>query len=277
MSAGPARVALRSNDLLVEVDAEGARIARLTHVPTSREILATTPWADEARDAFSLPDSSGEWHRRYPGGWHVLLPRAGDAPVDVAPTQPFHGEAAWRTWTLSQEGASCRARVHLRTVPLEIDRVVSLVESGLRVDTAVHNHSSETVRIGWAEHPAFAGDLFDDAAVSTGGGGLAVAPAPSAGFDDVSGAAGSLTVEGRELALALSWDARLFPRLFVWRERRGSTGFPWWAQVDAVGLEPSSDPYAQPGDALGSIEVAPGATVRSTVTLHVRGIGAATA
>ncbi|SDO42442.1 Galactose mutarotase [Microbacterium sp. ru370.1] len=277
MSAPRQRVSLQAGDLRAEVDAEGARIARLTHVPTGREILATTPWADEGRDAFSIADSSGEWHRRYPGGWHVLLPRAGDAPAGVSPPQPFHGEAAWRTWTLSSEGSSCRARVRLRTVPLDLDRVVTLDESGLRVATAVHNHSTETVRIGWAEHPAFAGDLFDDATTSTGGGVLSVAPAPSAGFDDVSAAAGSLTVAGPDLALELAWDARLFPRLFVWRERRGSSGFPWWRQVDAVGLEPSSDPYAQPGDALGSVVVAPGATVRSAVTLRVRGVDASTA
>ncbi len=270
------RVVIASGILRAEIDPEGARIASLTHLPTGRQILATTPWADEPRDSFALPDSSGQWHRRYPGGWHVLLPRAGDPPAEVEPPQPFHGEAAWRTWTLAGDRSSCRARVTLRTVPLEIDRTAALIDDELRLDTTVRNASATPVRIGWAEHPAFAGDLFDGpSTVGTGEREIPVAAAPSAGFDDVSGAAGSLRISG-ELRLDLTWDPHLFPRLFVWRERRGSTGFPWWGAVDAVGLEPSSDPYAHPLDALGSIEIAPGETVRSRVVLRVRGIDAPT-
>ncbi len=266
------RVVIASGILRAEIDPEGARIASLTHLPTGREVLATTPWADDPRDAFTLPDSSGEWHRRYPGGWHVLLPRAGDPPAGVEPRQPFHGEAAWRTWELSAEESSCRARVSLRTVPLDIERTATLVDDELRLDTVVRNASATLVRVGWAEHPAFAGDLFDGpSAVRSGERDIAVPAAPSAGFDDISGAAGSLRISGK-LRLDLTWDPSLFPRLFVWRERRGSTGFPWWGAVDAVGLEPSSDPYAHPHDALGSIDVAPGETVRSRVVLRVRGI-----
>jgi len=270
------RVVIASRVLRAEIDPEGARIASLTHLPTGREVLAPTPWADDPRDAFALPDSSGEWHRRYPGGWHVLLPRAGDPPAGVEPRQPFHGEAAWRTWELSSEESSCRARVALRTVPLDIERTATLVDDELRLDTVVRNTSAALVRVGWAEHPAFAGDLFDaPSAVRTGERDIAVPAAPSAGFDDISGAAGSLRISGR-LRVDLTWDPRLFPRLFVWRERRGSTGFPWWGAVDAVGLEPSSDPYAHPHDALGSIDVVPGETVRSRVVLRVRGIDGTT-
>lgn len=270
------RVVIAGGILRAKIDPEGARIASLTHVPTGRELLATTPWANEPRDAFALPDSSGEWHRRYPGGWHVLLPRAGDPPAGVEPRQPFHGEAAWRTWTLTGGESSCRARVSLRTVPLDIERTATLVDDELHLDTAVRNVSATLVRVGWAEHPAFAGDLFDGpSTVRTGERDIAVRAAPSAGFDDLSGAAGSLRISG-QLRLDLTWDPRLFPRLFVWRERRGSTGFPWWGAVDAVGLEPSSDPYAHPHEALGSIEVAPGETVRSRMVLRVRGIDAPT-
>lgn len=273
MSGG--RVVIDNGILRAEIDPEGARIASLTHLPTATEILAVTPWADEPRDAFALPDSSGEWHRRYPGGWHVLLPRAGDPPNGVDPRQPFHGEAAWRIWSLAGRGTSCRAGVTLRTVPLEIERTVDLVDDELRLDTAVRNSSGDAVRIGWAEHPAFAGALFDGASVRTGERDIAVGAAPSAGFDDIAGTAGSLHVGGR-LRLDLSWDPQLFPRLFAWRERRGSTGFPWWAAVDAVGLEPSSDRYAHPSDTLGSVEVAAGRTVRSRVVLRVRGTDAPT-
>jgi hypothetical protein len=271
------RVVIGSGILRAEIDAEGARIASLTHVPTGTEILATTPWGDEPCDGFALPDSSAQWHRRYPGGWHVLLPRAGDPPADVDPRQPFHGEAAWRTWALEHDETSCGARVLLRTVPLAIERTVTLVDGELLLDTAVRNTSMDAVRIGWAEHPAFAGALFDDpATVRTGERDITVAPAPSAGFDDIAGDAGSLRITSRDLRVDLAWDPHLFPRLFVWRERRGSVGFPWWAAVDAVGLEPSSDPYAHPGDALGSIEVAPRETVRSRLLLGVRGVDAPT-
>lgn len=273
------RAVLRSGGLRVEVDAEGARIVSILHLRSGREILATTPWADAPPDRLVLDGSSVEWHRRYPGGWHVLLPRAGDPPRGGDPRQPFHGEAAWRTWTMDADARSCRTRVQLRTVPLEITRRVIATDDALVVDTAVHNPTGARVHIGWAEHPAFDGSLFDGAHVHTGDRRIAVPPSPSSGFDDLAGDAGRLIIDSPAagLRLELEWDPERHPRVYVWRERRGSTGYPWWGQVDAVGLEPASDRYASPVDALGSVEVPAGATVSSRVRLRIADVDAATA
>lgn len=266
------RVRMGSDDLVAVVESDGARISSLRHLPTGRELLASTPWADDPADAFVMADSSAQWHRAYRGGWHLLLPRAGDSPATASPPQPFHGEAAWRTWRLTGSRNACRASVVLRTLPLAIDRWMSVRANMLVIETAVRNVGSEPVNHGWAEHPAFAGDLFGPAStVRTGDRVVRLDPAPAASFADLAAPAGDVTITAPEagVEVALSWDASLLPRLYVWQEQRGSAGFPWWGAMDAVGLEPAADPYGTPLDALGSLSLAPGETRESVISVRV--------
>ncbi|MDN8547944.1 hypothetical protein PUW81_002370 [Microbacterium sp. NM3R9] len=266
------RARIGSDDLALVVEADGARIASLTHLPTGRELLASTPWADDPADGFVMADSSAQWHRAYRGGWHLLLPRAGDSPAAVSPPQPFHGEAAWRTWRLASSGDTCRASVALRTLPLAIERRMSVHANTLVIETEVRNHGPVPVEVGWAEHPAFAGDLFREGSiVRSGDRDLGLGAAPAASFCDIAAPAGAVAIAAPHagIEITVTWDAAMHPRLYVWQEQRGSSGFPWWGAMDAVGLEPASDPYGTPVDALGSLAVGAGESLVSVVSLRV--------
>ena len=266
---GPVR--LRSELLDVVVQPEGARISSIRWVPTDRELLLTTPWADAAADRWSMTASNAEWHRRYPGGWHTLVPRAGE-PVEVdGAEQPFHGEAAWRVWDISAGVDGCTTSVDLRSVPIRLERRVAVIGAAVHVTQRVTCTSPQTVRIGWVEHPAFDGALFAPGdRVDFGTSTVPLVDRPGASFDDVE-AAGRASIDARAagLRLTLGWDARLFPRAYVWQEREGSDGFPWWRSVDAVGIEPASQPYDSPASSLGPLVVRPGAPVEAEMVLTV--------
>ncbi|PCE15291.1 hypothetical protein AUC47_14450 [Microbacterium sp. SZ1] len=249
------------------------------------ELLARTPWADEGLggegDAWRMPSSSAEWHRRYPGGWHLLAPAAGDPSPEAAVEQPFHGEAAWRSWRVRAEGdAAIVAEVLLRTAPLRVTRTVTVSEGCVTVDTVLRNDSGGDQHVVWVEHPALAGALFDDAEVTLGADGadraervtVGIVTAPGSRFDDFDAPSGRVLVASRSAGIdaTMTWDAALLPRLYVWQERRGSEGFPWWGAVDAVGLEPASDPYGTATLGSGSVTVPAHGERRTRLTWEIR-------
>lgn len=276
----------------VVVDAHGIRVAvtraggAISSIRAHGvELLARTPWADEGLgaegDAWRMPSSSAEWHRRYPGGWHLLTPAAGDPSPEAAVEQPFHGEAAWRSWHVRAEGdAAIVAEVLLRTAPLRVTRTVTVSEGRVTVDTVLRNESDGDQHVVWVEHPALAGALFDDAEVTLGADGadaaervaVQIVAAPGSRFDDLDAASGRVLIASTSagLDLTLTWDAALLPRLFVWQERRGSAGFPWWGAADAVGLEPASDAYGTATLGSGSVTVAARGERRSRLAWEIR-------
>lgn len=268
-------VVIAAHGLRVTVAPEGGRIASIVVEATGTELLARTPWADDPVDSWTLPSSSAEWHRRYPGGWHLLAPAAGDSPDGAEVAQPFHGEAAWRTWRLreadSDDGSAVMAEVLLRTVPLRIRRTVSLHADGVRIETRLRNEGPHEQRVGWVEHPAFAGELFDDADLLLDGDPVPVVAAPGSAFAELPARTGEVLLQSRSagIDLRLSWDAGLLPHLYLWQERRGTAGFPWWGSVDAVGVEPASDPYGRAHPGTGSVVVAAGAECVSHIALSV--------
>jgi hypothetical protein len=254
--------------LSAEVLADGGCISSID--VDGRELLLRTPWAG-LNDGPSMEDSSAEWHRRYRGGWHLLLPRPlGPAIVDGVP-QPFHGEAAWRQWDLEQTTPlSCRARVLLRTVPLTIDRTVDVSARSVAVTTTVCNVGPAEVRFGWAEHPSFDAAVFDGGRVDLDGADVAVVPLGEFAFEDRAVSMGrARAVAPGGLSVALQWDAALLGRAYVWQERRATPGFPWYAAADALAIEPASQRHDHPYDELGTMTLAPAAAITSTVTLIV--------
>lgn len=272
-------VSIWAHGLQVVVEPEGGAISSIE--AHGVELLARTPWADEPADGWSMSSSSAEWHRRYRGGWHLLTPAAGDPSPDALVEQPFHGEAAWRTWRVRAVGADggddgggvgIRAEVLLRTAPLRLIRTVTIAPEQVVVQTRVVEVGGVDQRIVWVEHPAFRGELFDDAEVTLGEERLPIVSVPGSRFDDLDAGAGTVRVRSRSAGvdLRMSWDAALLPRLYLWQERRGSAEFPWWGAVDAVGVEPASDPYGAATLGSGSVLVPAGGEQRSRVVWDIR-------
>lgn len=230
--------------------------ATITSVSTAgSELLWRAPWADEDwTDECPAADSNAAWHARYPGGWHTLVPNAGDAVTVDGVAHPFHGEAAWRRWRLvARDEASCTHRIVLRTAPLVVRRRVEACSDGVLVTQEVTSYGADEVRFTWVEHPAFGPALVAPGArVTVGGRRLdVVVPGPDASYAGMAVAeAGAARIENPAggLAAELSFDTAVFPVVQVWQEHRAGRGFPWWGAVDALAIEPSAAPYGSRGE-----------------------------
>ncbi|GAA1672868.1 hypothetical protein GCM10009830_18870 [Glycomyces endophyticus] len=266
---------LAAGEYTVDVDPLGARIASVAHAPTGTEYLLTTPWADEDwGGAFPFTGSNEEWHRRYAGGWHTLVPHAGDARTLDQVAHPFHGEAAWRRWRVTGADAdSCELEAVLRTAPLTVRRTVRATGSGVHVRQTVANHSAAETAFTWVEHPAFGPALIGPGTTVAIGGDPVDARFPAEPHSDfqVLRAKGrgtaSVANADKGTAAVLTWDPDVFPFLFVWQEHRASTGYPWWGTTDAVALEPACRPYESDGGPLGPLTLAGGASLTAEFEL----------
>ncbi|MBW8486735.1 hypothetical protein [Actinomadura parmotrematis] len=240
------------------VSADGAALTSVRDRATGTELLLRTPWADQTSGALRFTGSGAEWHRRYPGGWHPLIPHAGDARVLDGVEHPFHGEAAWREWDLDAAASDrCALTTVLRTVPLALRREIALTGDGLTVTQTVRNLSAAPARFAWTEHPAFGPDLIGDGCVLEldGDGGTRRFPLrPDARRPDALTVlnegvrAARLVNERLGFGVELGFDPGVFDHVWIWRERRATPGFPWWGLVDTVAVEPASGPYTpEPG------------------------------
>ncbi|MER6943076.1 DUF4432 family protein [Nonomuraea sp. NPDC000554] len=157
--------------LSVVIDAgRGAEILSLTHRDSGIDVLFATPWRDVA-DAIragtrapSTTDPTAAWLERYRGGWQTLIPNAGPPRSVCGAPVGFHGEASSVPWEVCRSAPmSTELRTTLFSVPIEIERLVSLDTDRAAVSTCdvLHNLSDVEVEIDYVNHPAFAGPLLD--------------------------------------------------------------------------------------------------------------------
>lgn len=274
------RLRIETGEYTVAVDPVGARAASIVHRATGTEFLLRTPWQDEHWDgAYPSTRSNEEWHRRYAGGWHTLVPHAGDARTVDGVEHPFHGEAAWRRWRpVAADEASCTFEVVLRTAPLTVRRTLRATATGLAVRQTVANHAAHEAAFGWTEHPAFGEALIGPATtVSIGDDPVdAHFPAPGethSGFQEVRSKgrpAVAVRNPDKGTEAVLRFDPDLFPYVHVWQEHRKTTGFPWWGLTDTVAVEPASGPYESDGGPLGPIVLGGGAALTADFALELR-------
>jgi galactose mutarotase-like enzyme len=277
-------VTIRSAELTVTVDELGARIASIVHRKGATEFLLETPWADKRWDPVQPDDgSSREWHRRYPGGWHTLVPSAGDERTVDGVEHPFHGEASWRSWNLVRSSiASCTYEVEFRTAPLRIRRTVSVVGETVHVAQAVTNRSELPCTLSWTEQPALGSAVVGPRSqVLVAGQDVGVEfPQGEAGvsafrtFEAVARGEAEIREPDTGAFARLRWDAALLPYLHVWQEHNATDGFPWWRAVSTIALEPASRPYrSDDQESLGPIVLEAGREVRADFVLTVGFVG----
>jgi galactose mutarotase-like enzyme len=156
---------------LMVIPAKGGDIYSLVDRETGVDVLAKTPAglkAPNIPDAASVGEQSIEFIRNYEGGWQTLFPSAGDACTYRGEHIPFHGEAALKPWVWEPvEGArSLRLRVACETVPLTLERVLTLGEHSaeLQVEDTVANNDVEPCSFVLGHHCAFGAPLVQPGA-----------------------------------------------------------------------------------------------------------------
>jgi hypothetical protein len=266
--------------LTADVDPRGARLATLVHSDSGHDALLHTAWEHEDwSGAFPATDSSAEWHRRYQGGWHVLAPHVGAARVVAGVEHPYHGEAAWRPWRVTEvTETSCALEVVLRTVPLRLRREIVLTDDAVLVTQRFANLSSSAVSFSWTEHPAFGDALIDETSEVTVGGVPVDVRFPREGEGHSAFSTFDATGDGQlairnprtRLEAVVEWDTVLLPYACAWQEHNATQGFPWWGTTNTIGLEPSSRHYHDVPPELGPLTVEPHGTLSSKLKLSFR-------
>jgi hypothetical protein len=310
------RLELRNDDveLVANLD-RGGDIVSLVDRRTGVDVMFRTPWAARAeevarRGSLVWHDSSvGAWLESYAGGWQLLCPNVHEPVVRDGRTHGFHGEAAVVPWTLeSATRNEARLHVELHTVPLRIERTLSLAGATVVVDDVVRNLAPVEIGFDYQHHPAFGRPLLAPGCVIETGARTFVAdpgstnwrfpagsthswpPAVPGGaeprFDLVPPADRPRAALGwladfdepwaairnpeLDLGVALRWDTSVMPYAWLWQELEWTEGYPWYGRAYAMAIEPSSTVTGGPGR-LETLRLAGYASLRTGVRLTLCG------
>ena len=306
-------IELRTDSLVAVVDpGYGADVLSLTVLPDGHELLFSSPWRERA-DAIvaggpgCAPDPVSATLERYRGGWQTLCPNAG-APRSVhgAPLG-FHGEVSRSAWTVRQVDAQSAAlRLDLVSLPVRIERAVSVAGSSLTLTDRLTNLSDQELEFDYSQHPAFGGALLDGECVIETGARRFVSdpettgvlppgqactwplarttsaevldlthlPGPGARqmvfgwLEDFEEHWYSITNPGRRLSVRVEWDGTHLPYAWFWQELNSSVDYPWFRRARVQAIEPASTQTSGP-DRRSVLRLGPGAdtTLRMSVAV----------
>jgi len=281
-------IVLSNDQLEVVVDPRrGADVLHATHRASGVDVLAATPWherAESIRSGRMAPwstDPTAGALEGYAGGWNVLCPNAGGARDVAGAPLPFHGEAWAVPWTvLSASDTSTTLRVELYSVPLAIERTVSIEGGTITLSDALTNLSPVALDVDYVSHPALSTAFLDGKctidtgahrftadpdypsmltpgashdwplATQTGGGALDLRTVPTPGtphtafgwLSDFSEHRASVTNHDLGLTVSLEWDGTHLPYAWWWQELNATPAFPWFQRARVMAIEPSSTP-----------------------------------
>lgn len=307
-------VTLSTDRLRADVDLDrGAEIASLCDVASGTELLLTTPWAERARQVrpsrLAHPASAGEvqWMESYAGGWQTLFPHAGPAAVVDGAERDYHGEASSVAWIPDgRTETSLAAHLELYSVPVRIDRAITLSGGRITVADTLTNLSATSVTYDYQSHPAFGAPFLDgactihaDADSYTPDGrfdlgefdpGEAVAWGADGGVDLTRVPADDerllrfgwlggfrrnrVTIANPrlDLAVTLEWSDDGRPFAWLWEEAHAHTWHPWFGRGYAIAIEPST--RTTDGSGGPSPRLAPSAAICYETSLTVHPVGA---
>jgi hypothetical protein len=278
-AAGP--VVIENDALRVTIaPAIGGTIIAVEYRPSGLSVLGTVPWdpVTTSDGSFAAPDER-RWLTRYTGGWPLLFPNGGDACVVDGAVHGFHGEASIAPWTVViRTAAGLRLRRRFFTVPVTMEREMSLDGDILTVNERITAHGERPLQVLWGQHVTFGADvLAGDFVIETGAATATVddaydppsnplvpgasgtwpaVPGKDGGAFDLSRPAGEIAAMAylRDLAsawasvrrtdgsiaAALSWDAAAYPCAWLWYELGGTPEAPWHGRARLLGIEPCS-------------------------------------
>lgn len=275
---GDDALSISNHALCVVVSRHGGQIVSLRGVAGGPEALWQPPWpgvrptaADErwgpAAEAPLLGNICG---------WNCCLDRFGLRDDDGG--RPLHGEASVLPWELTAGNACLHAAVQLPLAGLRIERVISVCESSVVVETTVVNEAGVDRDIEWCEHISLGDPLIDGAEVHADAAWARLAPDAGAHaacrFSAPPGAevepqaalaipSSTDPVAGDIVALALNtgawqvrnpnlgwqlsatFDIERFPWLCLWTEHQARTSLPWAGVTRVRGMECSTKPFPE--------------------------------
>lgn len=288
-----------ANGLTAEIDvARGGAVTSIT-LPCAKQILSTVP--DDLRRRVVVDAPPGDrahhskvgWIAASKGGWEIMAPNAGDAGRIDDLWFDFHGTAGRVPWRITTAGPD---RIQIETdCPLTShERVVQVGDTACTITERITSTSSQVQPFAWGSHLAFGQDLTsEDVRIELPGAvvggdldGVIVPPdalaewvkRPLTGhsalaFVDTQGRGRARLTNRSGLAATVEWDAHVFSYAWVWVELGGTTGWPWYGELRAIGIEPVSVWPASGVPALFSArrapELRPGETVASEVRLSL--------
>ena len=217
----------------------------------------------------------------YRGGWQMICPVAGPPRVIHGAPVGFHGEAAISIWKVNNlETGSARMQLELFSLPIRIEREVSVDGNVIEITDVITNLSNLELEFDYSSHPAFGGALLegevtivtsaqkfhlDEEAVSQHGISgsthdwplikgengkvldLSRLPSPPTRL----GVFGWLSDFGskkwyriknveKNIAFEMEWESEFLDFAWFWLEFNNSEGFPWFGKVRTFAIEPSS-------------------------------------
>ena len=291
----------------------GGTITAIEHKALGLSVLGRTPWdpLDVPLDSLAAPDER-TWLTRYGGGWPLLFPNGGDACTFAGAVHGFHGEASVGPWVAEAGASTLRLTRRFYTVPVSMRREVTLEGDLVVIRESAQADGERPVTVMWGHHPTFGSDLLDgDFEIQSGARSIRVdqgydppanplRPGASGPWPIVPGKAGPIDLRHAPrgtvaamaymldftdawasirrlddaVAVALSWDASVFPYAWLWYELGGTPDPPWFARGRLIGLEPNTTCFGGGlaeaqlrGDRLLILQ--PGVAVAATVRLHV--------
>lgn len=156
-----------SLDVTVDLD-RGAEILSIRHSPTDTEVLMATPWAEDALALRPVPAtytadaSEAPWQASYAGGWQTLFPHAGAPQTVDGKLRHYHGEASIVPWVIdTASNGHLEAHVSLDSVPVRIDRVISLENGTVRLSDRIENLGDTVITYDYQSHPAFGAPFLE--------------------------------------------------------------------------------------------------------------------
>jgi hypothetical protein len=269
----PDAVTLRADadGIVVSVDARHGGAIRSITTPTGHEVLWRMPDHDDRLRALAPRDqnpdfieSKTSWLADSKGGWEIMAPNAGDAGVVDGRFYPFHGVAGRGAWSRSvQTPTAVSLQTESRELAFRSVRSVDVDRDGCTVTERLTSTASSPRQIAWGSHLAFGRDMLDgEISLETTGtilggsmdGAAAGIPALAEWFSHprdgtelmayvaADGEVGRAVVTNTTLGLraVVTWDAAVFPYLWVWGELGGTRGWPWFGRARALGIEPVS-------------------------------------
>jgi hypothetical protein len=310
--SGP--VVLQSAALRVTVNPRvGGTITQIEHKALRLSVLGRVPWqtVDAPLDPPAAPNEP-VWLTRYTGGWPLLFPNGGDACEFAGTFHGFHGEASISPWEASSDRSKIRLTRRFSTVPVRMRRDISVEGDLVTVHESAVSEGAQPIQVMWGHHPTFGSDLLDGAFEIRAGARTVTVdqgydppanplqPGSAARWPIVPGKNGpfdlsrpprgpmaalcflsdfdspwiSIRRMDDAIAVALSWDATVFPYAWLWYELGATPDAPWNAKTRLIGLEPNSTASAngladaqRRGGRLLTLH--PGVEMSATVNLQV--------